>query len=356
MATQPSISMHPFGKTRRGEPVTLFSLDNGRSLKADVIDYGATIVRLFTPDNRGRSADVALGFNSIGEYEKKSPFFGCVTGRFANRIAEGTYKIGRNTYKAAINNGPNSLHGGEIGFDKKMWRAEPGFQSGQPGVKFTYTSPDGEEGYPGNLKVVMWYLLTKKNGLVIDYQATTDKATVLNLTNHSYFNLKGEGKGDILEHELTVKAKHYTPVDENLIPTGEIATVKGTPFDFTRSTAIGKRVKSNHEQMVRGNGYDHNFVLDNQDGSLAKAASVHEPNSGRVMDVYTTEPGVQLYIGNFLDGPVGKSGKPYNFRNGLCLECQHYPDSPNQPEFPSTLLRKGEIYSQVTEYRFSAKK
>lgn len=355
MATEPSILMHRFGKTRGGEPVTLYRLDNGAGLKADVIDYGATIVRLFTPDKQGRSADVMLGFNTIGEYEKKSPFFGCVTGRFANRIAKGTYKIGKKTYQAAINNGPNSLHGGLIGFDKVMWRAEPAFQGDQPGVKFTYTSPDGEEGYPGNLKVEMWYLLTKKNGLVIDYRATTDKSTVLNLTNHSYFNLKGEGKGDVLDHVLTLKAKNFTPVDENLIPTGEIAPVKGTPLDFTKATTIGKRVKSDHEQMIRGNGYDHNFVLNSQDGKFAKAASVYEPKTGRVMDVYTTEPGVQLYIGNFLDGPAGKSGKPYNFRNGLCLECQHYPDSPNQPNFPTTLLRKGDIYSQLTEYRFSAK-
>ncbi len=355
MTHEPTISLRPFGKTRDGRPVTLFTLDNGRGLRAEVMDYGATIVRLFTPDRRGRTADVALGFNTLGEYEKKSPFFGCVTGRFANRIARGAYRLGSKTYRAAVNNGPNSLHGGKIGFDKVLWSAEPSFPDGQPAIKFTYLSPDGEEGYPGNLKITMWYLLSKKNGLVIDYQAVTDQTTILNLTNHSYFNLKGEGQGDILGHVLTLNAKHYTPVDETLIPTGELAPVKGTPFDFTKPRPIGERVKSDDLQMIRGKGYDHNFVLNSQDGRLAKAATVNEPKSGRVMEVFTTEPGVQLYTGNFLAGPVGKSGRPYNFRDGLCLECQHYPDSPNQPTFPTTTLKQGEIYSQVTEYRFSAK-
>ena len=355
MASKPTISLRPFGKTRSGKEVTLYTLDTGNGLRADVMNYGAVIVRLFTPDRKGRQADIALGFNTLREYEKMSPYFGCVTGRYANRIAQGSYKIGGKTYQAARNNGPNSLHGGIVGFDKVVWHAEPSFQNGQPAIKFTHVSPDGDEGYPGRLKIIMWYLLTKKNGLVIDYQATTDKTTILNLTNHSYFNLKGEGKGDILDHELTINAKAYTPVDANLIPTGELAPVKGTPFDFTKPHTIGERVNSDHIQMARGNGYDHNFALNSQDGKLAKAATVTEPKSGRTMEVFTTEPGVQLYVGNFLDGPIGKSGKPYNFRNGLCLECQHYPDSPNQPQFPTTLLKKGEVYSQVTEYRFSAK-
>jgi aldose 1-epimerase len=355
MANEPTISLSSFGKTKSGAPVTCFTLDNGRGLRADVIDYGATVVRLFTPDRKSRPADVALGFNTIGEYEKLSPFFGCVVGRFANRIAGGRYRIGTKMYDAAINNGPNSLHGGNVGFDKAVWDAQPLIRDGQPGIRFHHVSPDGDEGYPGRLEVVMYYWLTKKNGLVIDYRATTDKPTILNLTNHSYFNLKGEGKGDILDHELRLNAGHFTPVDENLIPTGAIAPVKGTPFDFTRRHTIGERVKADDEQLRRGNGYDHNFVLDSQDGSFAKAAEVTEPRSGRTMQVFTTEPGVQLYIGNFLDGPVGKSGKPYNFRNGFCLECQHFPDSPNQKHFPTTLLRKDEIYSQVTEYRFSAK-
>jgi len=355
MAAEPTISMRPFGKTRDGRSVTEFSLDNGRGLRADVIDYGAVVRRLFAPDRRGREADVVLGFDDLRQYEKESPHFGCVTGRFANRIAKGRFKLGGKTYRLAINNGPNSLHGGLVGIDKVVWQAEPRFVDGQPAIKFTHTSPDGDEGYPGNLAMTMWYVLTKKNGLVLDYRATTDKATVLNLTNHSYFNLKGEGKGNILDHEVKLNASRFTPVDADLIPSGEIASVKGTPLDFTKFHRVGERINSDHEQMRRGNGYDHNFVLNSEDGSLAKAATVREPKSGRVMDVFTTEPAVQLYTGNFLRGPVGKSDKAYKFRHGLCLECQHFPDSPNQPSFPTTVLKKGEIYSQVTEYRFSAK-
>lgn len=355
MATEPTISLRPFGKTRDGQFVTLFTLDNGHGLRVEVMDYGATIVKLFTPDRRGRSADVALGFGTLREYEKKSPYFGCIAGRFANRIAKGTYKLGSKTYHAAINNGPNSLHGGKVGFDKVLWHAEPAFPKGQPAIKFTYLSADGEEGFPGNLKITMWYLLSKKNGLVIDYQAVTDRTTVINLTNHTYFNLKGEGRGDILDHVLTLGARLYTPVDETQIPIGELEPVNGTPFDFTKPHTLGERVNSDDIQLLRGNGYDHNFVLNSQDGKAAKAATVFEPKTGRIMEVFTTEPGIQLYTGNFLDGPIGKSGKPYKRRSGLCLECQHYPDSPNQPNFPTTTLKKGEIYSQVTEYRFSAK-
>lgn len=347
--------MRPFGKTRDGRAVTEYTLDNGRGLRADVIDYGAIVRRLFAADRRGKAADVVLGFDNLRQYEKESPFFGCVTGRYANRIAKGQFKLGGKTYRLAINNGPNSLHGGLVGIDKAVWHAEPRFVDGQPAIKFTHTSSDGDEGYPGNLAMTLWYVLTKKNGLVFDYRATTDKTTVLNLTNHSYFNLKGEGKGDILDHEVKLNASCMTPVDADLIPTGEIADVKGTPLDFTKFHRLGERIDSDHEQMRRGNGYDHNFVLSSEDGSLAKAATVRETKSGRIMDVFTTEPGVQLYTGNFLQGPVGKSGKAYRFRHGLCLECQHFPDSPNQPSFPTTVLKKGEIYSQVTEYRFSAK-
>lgn len=355
MSTAPSISMRPFGKTRDGRPVTLYTLDNGRRLRADVLDYGGIVMRLFAPDRRGRVADVALGFDNIRQYEKESPFFGCVTGRYANRIAKGQFKLGNKTCRLAINNGPNSLHGGLVGFDKAVWQAEPSFVDGQPAIRLTHTSSDGDEGYPGNLSMTIWYVLTKKNGLMLDYRATTDKTTVLNLTNHSYFNLKGEGKGDILGHEVKLNASRFTPVDADLIPTGELAEVKGTPLDFTRFHRIGDRINSDHEQMQRGNGYDHNFVLNSEDGSLAKAATVREAKSGRIMEVFTTEPGVQLYTGNFLKGVIGKSGKPYKFRHGLCLECQHFPDSPNQRSFPTTTLKKGEIYSQVTEYRFSTK-
>lgn len=354
-ATKPSVTSKPFGKTKDGAAVTLYTLDNGRNLKAEVLDYGGTVVRLYAPDKSGQAADVVLGYNTIGQYEKESPYFGCVVGRYGNRIAKGEFKLDGQTYTLAKNNGPNSLHGGNLGFDKHVWKAEPLVEETRAGLRLTHTSPDGDEGYPGTLQMTMTYWLTERNGLRIEYRATTDKPTPVNLTHHGYFNLKGEGQGDILDHVLTLSSDRFTAVDATLIPTGELRSVKDTPLDFTRPTAIGARIEAEDEQLKLGKGYDHNFVLYDSKGKLALAATVREPKSGRVMEVWTTEPGIQLYTGNFLDGKVGKSGKPYQFRNGFCLETQHYPDSPNQPAFPSTILRPGETYETVTEYRFSAK-
>jgi aldose 1-epimerase len=355
MDSKASIRLTSFGKTKSGKVVTQFALDNGCGLRADLIDYGATVVRLFAPDRYGRAADVVLGFDNIAQYENESPYFGCVVGRYGNRIANAQFTLNGKTHKLAANNGPNSLHGGRRGFDKAIWDARPFIRDGEPGVEFSHTSPDGDEGYPGNLSMKLRYLLTRKNALRLEYSATTDKATPLNLTNHSYFNLKGEGSGDILDHLLTLNSRAITPVNSNLIPTSDLLDVKGTPFDFTKPHTIGERVGQDHEQLQFANGYDHNFVLNSRSGRLAKCARVQESESGRQMEVWTTEPGVQLYIGNFLDGPIGKSDRPYAFRNAFCLECQHYPDSPNQPRFPDTILRKGKTYTQVTEHRFSAR-
>jgi aldose 1-epimerase len=335
-------------------------LRNASGFEADISDYGGTLVRLLAPDRQGKLADVVLGFNSVEPYPKQSPYFGALIGRVGNRIARGQFTLDGKTYTLASNNSPGgtpcTLHGGLMGFDKVIWQAEPTIRDGLAALRLRYTSKDGEEGFPGNLKVEVVYSLTADDGLRIDYTATTDQATPVNLTNHSYFNLAGEGNGTILEHEMTIYAKRYTPVDQGLIPTGELASVAGTPFDFLAPHAIGERVNAEHEQLRFGGGYDHNFALDSQDGSLAPAAVVYEPRSGRKLEVLTTEPGLQCYGGNFLNGKLtGKSGQPYVYRGAFCLETQHYPDSINHPSFPTTVLRPGETYRSTTIYRFSTK-
>ena len=350
----------PFGKTPDGTPVEVFTLTNKHGIKLRAMTYGAIVLSLEPPDRNGKSADIVLGYNTLAEYIKDTPYFGAVVGRYGNRIANGKFSVDGKEYTLATNNDPGgikcSLHGGLKGFDKVVWRGEAVVKDGAQGVKFSYTSKDGEEGYPGTLNVSVTYVLTDKNEWRIDYEATTDKATPINITQHSYFNLKGEGNGDILGHEMTFKASKLTPVTVGLIPTGELRPVKDTPFDFTTAHSIGERVNADDEQMKFGGGYDHNWVLDNQDGTLALAAIVHEPTTGRILEVLTTEPGLQFYCGNFLDGKLtGKNGKPYQFRNGLCLETQHYPDSPNQPSFPSTILKPGQTMKSTTCYRFSAK-
>lgn len=349
-----------FGELPDGRPVTLYTLSRPHGLVVEVMDYGATIVSVRTADRKGQVADVALGFSTLAEYVEKSPFFGAVVGRVANRIANARFTLDGKTYTLAANNTPGgvpcSLHGGNVGFDKVLWKAEPTESGGLPALRLDYLSKDGEEGFPGNLKVTVVYSLTEDNGLRIDYEATTDAPTPVNLSNHSYFNLKGEGEGTTLNHELMIHASHYTPVDKGLIPTGEIAPVKGTPFDFTSPHRVGERVDAKDQQLEFGGGYDHNFVLDRKGAGLELAASVYEPITGRVMEILTTEPGLQYYSGNFLDGKlVGKSGKPYVYRGCVVLETQHYPDAINQPKFPSTVLRPGEKYQSSTVFRFSTR-
>ncbi len=355
-----TIKMKSFGQTENGTETTLYSLTNANGIKADITNYGGIVVRLVVPDRYGNMDDVVLGYNTLDEYLRDSSYFGCIVGRVGNRIAEGKFELDGKTYELVTNNSPADipchLHGGTVGFNKVVWQAEPFLENNTPGLKLQYLSKDGEEGYPGNLDLTVWYRLTNDNALQIDYLATTDKATPVNLTNHSYFNLKGEGAGDILGHVVTLKAANYTPVNPGLIPTGAIAPVTGTPFDFTTPHPIGERIDADDEQIRFGAGYDHNWVLDNQDGDLALASIVFEPVKGRLMEVWTTEPGVQFYCGNFLDGSlIGKSGRPYHRRNGFCLETQHYPDSVNQPNFPTTILRPGEKYQSTTLFRFSAR-
>jgi aldose 1-epimerase len=350
----------PFGKTGDGTPVEVYTLTNSKGIRLRAMTYGAIVLSLETPDRNGKNADIVLGFNTLAEYLKGTPYFGAVVGRYGNRIAQGKFTLGGKQFTLATNNEPGgmkcALHGGLKGFDKVVWQSEGLTKPGAQGVKFSYLSKDGEEGYPGNLSLSVTYWLSDDNDWRIEYTATTDKATPVNVTQHSYFNLKGEGNGDILGHELTFKAAKFTPVNVGLIPTGELRPVKGTPLDFTTAHAIGERVDSMDEQMKFGGGYDHNWVLDSQSGALALAATVYEPTTGRTMAVLTTEPGLQFYCGNFLDGKLtGKSGKPYQFRNGFCLETQHYPDSPNQPSFPSTILQPGQTLKSTTVYRFTAK-
>jgi aldose 1-epimerase len=348
------IEKEQFGRTKRGERADIYTLKNANGCEAKITNYGGILVSLEVPDQAGKLGDVVLGYETLNEYVKNNPYFGALIGRYGNRIAKGKFKLGDRVYTLATNNGENHLHGGIVGFDKVVWDAKEIREAEGVGLELTYMSKDGEEGYPGNLSVGVRYLWTNNNELKIDYAATTDRETVVNLTHHSYFNLAGEG--DILDHELMINAKQFTPVDEGLIPTGELRSVEGTPMDFTRRTAIGARIEQEDEQLKFGLGYDHNWVLDDYDGSMRMVASVYEPTTGRVMEVHTTEPGLQFYSGNFLDGSItGKGGTVYHKRYGFCLETQHFPDSPNKPNFPSTVLRPGEKYTSTTIYRFSAK-
>jgi aldose 1-epimerase len=350
----PMITEAPYGTMPDGTPVMIYTLRNAAQSEVRAISYGAILVSIRVPDRTSRGADVVVGHDSLEGYRTRSRFFGALVGRYGNRIGNGQFTLDGRTYTLAKNNGPNHLHGGVTGFDKVVWQ---GSYSRQPGgstsVTFTRTSPDGEEGYPGSLAVRVTYTLTETNELIIDYHATTDTTTIVNLTNHSYFNLSGEGSGDILGHRVTIDADSYTPVDAGQIPTGEIAPVAGTPFDFTKETPIGARIDADHEQLKIGSGYDHNFVLRKNGGELSHAVRVVDPASGRTMDVLTTEPGVQFYTGNKLDGSYnGKSGHVYGRRSAFCLETQHFPDSPNKPNFPSTVLRPGQEYRSRTVYAF----
>jgi aldose 1-epimerase len=346
-----SVTKKDFGKTKDGQTVDLYTLTTARGMQAAIMTYGGALVTLTAPDRAGKYADIILGMDDLKGYETPVPYFGALIGRYGNRIGKAQFTLDGKTYKLPANDNGNTLHGGIRGFDKHVWVARPG-----PGasLELTYVSKDGEEGFPGTLSAKVVYTLTENNELKVDYTATTDKPTVVNLTNHTYFNLKGPGEGTILDHQVMLNADRFTPVDAKLIPTGELRSVKGTPFDFAQSTAIGARIDQGDEQLKFGKGYDHNWVLNKGNGGMTKAAEVHEPKSGRVMEVWTTEPGLQFYTGNFLDGTLKGKGKTFPHRGAFCMETQHYPDSPNKPEFPTTTLRPGQTYQTSTIYRFSA--
>jgi aldose 1-epimerase len=356
-AGEAAVKRAPFGQLPDGTAVEIFTLTNPSGMEVRTIPFGAIIVSIKVPDRDGHLDDVTLGFDGLDGYAKAHPFFGAVVGRYGNRIANGRFSLDGKTYQLATNDGPNHLHGGVKGFDKRLWNAEPFGRDGNTGVVYTMTSRDGDEGYPGTLNVRVTYTLTPANELTVDYDATTDRPTPVNLTQHSYFNLAGEGRRDILEHRLTIDADRFTPVDKTLIPTGELAPVEGTPFDFRQPTAIGRRINADHEQLRFGRGYDHNWVLNRSGAGLAHAARLEDPTTGRTLDVSTTEPGMQFYSGNFLDGTIaGKSGHVYRQRYGLCLETQHFPDSPNHANFPSPILRPGERYQSKTVFAFGIRK
>ena len=342
----------------QGTPVDEVTLKNSHGVELHAISYGGIITSLKVPDRAGKPGDIVLGFDKPESYwaDPPPPFFGAIVGRYGNRIGKGKFTLDGKPYSLATNNGVNHLHGGNKGFDKVLWTITTKDAPEGSQAIFSRTSKDGEEGYPGNLQVRVTYTLTEKNELIVDYHATTDKATPVNLTQHSYFNLAGEGSGDILGHQLTIDADRYTPVDDTLIPTGELAPVQGTPFDFRQPTAIGARIDQDNPQLKNGKGYDHNWVLTRKGTGLQHAARLTDPKSGRTMDVATTEPGLQFYSGNFLDGTIkGKAGHVYAHRSGLCLETQHFPDSPNKPKFPSTILQPGKAYESRTVFTFSVK-
>jgi aldose 1-epimerase len=354
---KPGIEKATYGQLPDGQTADLFTLRNAAGMTAKITNYGGILVALTAPDKDGKFEDVTLGLDSLSSYVKNNPFFGALVGRYGNRIAKGKFTLDGKPYNLFINNMGNHLHGGKVGFDKVLWTATP-VEGDEPALKLAYTSKDMEEGYPGNLSVTVTYTLQKDNALKIDYQATTDKPTVVNLTNHTYFNLTGDVKRDILDHVVTINADQFIPVDETLIPTGKLQPVAGTPFDFTKPTVVGARINDSTDTQIKyGGGYDHAWVLNGEAGSLKKAATVYEPTSGRVMDVSTMEPAVQFYTGNFLNGKVvGREGFAYKKRFALCLETEHYPDSPNQPSFPTTTLKPGETYKTTTIYQFSTRK
>jgi len=353
LEAKPKMEKRAFGKIQDGRSADLYVLSNDQGIQAAITNYGATLVSLKVPDRNGKAANIVLGFDDVSKYESGKAYFGATVGRYGNRIAHAKFSLDGVTYTLEKNDGDNHLHGS---FNKRMWAAKDASTSAGQALELTYVSKDGEDGFPGDLSVkVVYSLPANENELKIDYTATTDKDTVLNLTHHSYFNLAGQGNGDVLQDQLTLFASKFTPVDATLIPTGELRPVQGTPFDFLKATAVGARINQDDEQLKFGKGYDHNWVLDLKDSkSIAEAAAVFEPTTGRVMQVWTTEPAIQFYTGNFLDGTVqGKDGKTYPFRGALCLETQHYPDSPNHPAFPSTELKPGQTFHSITTFKFS---
>ena len=351
-----SVSEESFGKLGDGREAKLYTFSMPNEIEVKITNYGGIITHIYVPDKNGKMGDVTLGYDNLQGYLDKGAYFGALIGRYGNRIADASFSLEGETYSLAANNGKNHLHGGLKGFDKVLWDAEIFNRADGAGLVLTYTSPDGEEGYPGNMQVKVRYTITPDGAIDMDYEATTDKTTIVNLTNHAYFNLKDAGASDILGHELALYADGYLPVDASLIPNAGVQSVEGTPMDFRKSEVIGARIEAEFEQIEIGLGYDHCWVLNNTGNGLGHAASVYEPSTGRQMDVYTTEPGVQFYSGNFLDGTItGKDGNVYQRRSAFCLETQHYPDSPNQTEFPSVVLNPGDTYQTSTRYKFSVR-
>ncbi len=352
----PAIDKEEFGKLNDGREVYIYILKNKSGAEAKIINYGATVVSLMMPDRNGKYADIVLGYDSLDNYVNGSSYFGAIVGRYANRIAKGKITLAGKDYQLSVNEGENELHGGKVGFNKVLWKAEPLETKQGPALKLTYVSPDGDMGYPGRVTLKVTYTLTNNNELEIQYEGTTDKLTILNPSHHSYFNLTGDPRKNILSHILQINANSYTPIDKEFIPIGKIEKVDDTPLDFRKPTAIGARINDNFEQLKLAHGYDFNWVLNNYNGKVREVADVFEPKSGRYMQVFTDQPGLQFYSGNFLDGTqIGKQGIAYNFRTGFALEAQHYPNSPNEPKWPSVVLKPGQVYKQTTIYKFSVK-